>query len=123
MPAITNKFANNYDWSGLEYPVAINEIREFEKNNNVSVNVLGIKGPKMYRRRKSKRNDGKVVNLLLIADGEKRHYTMIKTLTRLLESGNSKHEHKQHFCLNCLQGFSLEISRDKHTSTVKTTKH
>ena len=25
-----------------------------------------------------------------------------------------KHKRKQHFCLNCLQGFSSEISRDKH---------
>ena len=109
-----NRFANNYDWSELEYPVAINKISEFEKNNNISVNVLGAKGPKIYLCRKSKRNNEKVVNLLLITDGEKRHYTTIKSLTRLLASSNSKHGHKQHFCLNCLQGFSLEISRDKH---------
>ena len=38
----------------------------------------------------------------------------IKSLTRLLASRNSKHKHKQHFCLNCLQGFSHEESRVKH---------
>ena len=54
------------------------------------------------------------VNLLLITDGEKRHYTAVKSLTRLLRSSNSKHKCKQHFCLNCLQVFSLEGSRDKH---------
>ena len=32
----------------------------------------------------------------------------------MLASSNSKHKRKQHFCLNCLQGFSLEESRDKH---------
>ena len=26
---------NNYSWSGLEFPVAINKISEFEKNNNI----------------------------------------------------------------------------------------
>ena len=51
---------------------------------------------------------------MLIDNGEKRHYTVIKSLTRLLANSNSKHGHKQHFCLNCLQGFSLEESRDKH---------
>ena len=45
---------------------------------------------------------------------EKRHYMAIKSLSRLLGSSNSKHEHKQHFCLNCLQGFHSEESRDKH---------
>ena len=39
---------------------------------------------------------------------------MIKSSTRLLARSNSKHKRKQHFCLNCLQGFSLEESRDKH---------
>ena len=55
-----------------------------------------------------------MINLLLITDGEKRHYTAIKSLTRLLAISNSKHKRKQHFCLNCLQGCSLEESRDKH---------
>ena len=31
------KFANNYDWSGLEFPVSIKDIREFEINNNISL--------------------------------------------------------------------------------------
>ena len=39
---------------------------------------------------------------------------MIKSLSGLLRSRNSKHKCKQHFCLNCLQGFHSEESRDKH---------
>ena len=39
---------------------------------------------------------------------------MIKSLSRLLASKNSKHHCKQHFCMNCLQGFTLELSRDQH---------
>ena len=108
------RYTKNYNWSGLEFPVAINKIKEFEKNNGIVVNVLGIKGQGIYVCRKSKLNDEKVVNLLLITDGEKRHYTMVKSLSRLLGSSNSRHEGKQHFCLNCLQGFHSEESRDKH---------
>ena len=64
-----------------------------------------------------------VVNLLLIAEGEvdedgkavdRRHYTTIKNLSRLLASSNSRNGQKQHFCMNCLQGFPTKISRDKH---------
>ena len=100
------RYTNNYNWSGLEFPVAINKINKFEKNNNISVNVLGVKEQKPYICRKSKYNDQN--NLLLINDGEKRHYTAIKSLSRLLGNSNRKHGHKQHFCLNCLQGFHSE---------------
>ena len=69
--------ANNYNWSELEFPVAINKINEFEKNNNdIAVYVLGVKGKRIYICRNSKHYDQKnVVNLLLIDDGERRHYT------------------------------------------------
>ena len=43
-----------------------------------------------------------------------RHYTAIKTLSRLLSSSNFKDKCKQYFCTNCLQGFTQESSRDKH---------
>ena len=65
------------------------------------------------------RSDGnitrnKVVNLLLITDGEKRHYTAIKSLSRLLRRENSKRKGEYYFCINCLHGFRTEKSRDKH---------
>ena len=40
--------------------------------------------------------------------------TAIKSLSRLHGSSNSKHGYEQHFCLNCLQGFHSEESRDNH---------
>ena len=108
-------YANNYNWSGLEFPLAINEIGKFEKKNDIAVNVLGVKGQRVSICRKSKHYYRKnVVNLLLIDNGEKRHYTAVKSLSRLLEDRNNKHGHKQHVCFNCLQGFHSETSRDKH---------
>ena len=38
------RHANNYNWSGLKFPVASNDIGKFEKNNGIAVNVLGVKG-------------------------------------------------------------------------------
>ena len=46
--------------------------------------------------------------------GSKCIYIAIKSLSRLLGDSNSKHGHKQHFCLNCLQGFHSEESRDNY---------
>ena len=91
------------------------------KNNDIEVNVLSVEGKdKIYIYRKSKHyNRSNIVILLLIVDGEKRHYTAIKSLSRLLGSSNSKDGHPQHFCLNCLQGFHSEESRDKHFECCK----
>ena len=46
------KFTDNYDWSGLEFPVSIKDIRKFETKNNVSVNVLAVEGRDIYIYRK-----------------------------------------------------------------------
>ena len=47
------KFENNHDWSGLEFPVAINKIKVFEKKNGVSVTILALKGSEIYIARRS----------------------------------------------------------------------
>ena len=39
---------------------------------------------------------------------------MIKSLSRLLRSSNTKRLGKHYFCTNCLQSFTLESSRDEH---------
>ena len=36
------KFMDNYDWSGLEFPVSTKDIGKFETRNNISVNVLAV---------------------------------------------------------------------------------
>ena len=98
----------------MEFPVPINKIGVFKRKNDVSVMVLAVNRPELYIARKSECKCSKNVELLLIANGKCRHYTVIKSLSRLLGSRNSKHAHKQCFCLNCLQGFHSEIIRDKH---------
>ena len=108
------KFTDNYDWSGLEFPVSIKDIGKFETNNNVSVNVLAVEGRGrryIYIHRKGRRM-GREINLLMVSEDGINHYTAIKSSSRLLESSNTKNKCKQHFCMNCLQGFTQESSRD-----------
>ena len=107
------KFRDIYDWSGLEFPVSIKDIQKFETNNNVSVSVLAVEGRDIYIHRKGRRM-GREINLLMVSEDGINHYTAIKSLSRLLKSSNTKHKCKQHFCMNCLQGFRQESSRDQH---------
>ena len=101
-------FKDNYDWSGLEFPVSIKDIGKFETRNNISVNVLAVEGRDIYIHRKGQRV-GREINLLMVSEDGIWHYTAIKSLSRLLSGKNSNTKHKQHFCMNCLQGFYSKI--------------
>ena len=54
---------------------------------------------------KKKKKSERIVNLLLISDGEKQHYCLIKSLSRLVSSQVTKHDHANSFCLNCSNHF------------------
>ena len=77
------------DWSGLKFPVKLNHIVIFEKfNPSISINVFGFEDRVVYPLRLSKRSEREqTINLLLISDGEKQHYCLIKlVLSELFES-------------------------------------
>ena len=106
------------DWSGLKFPVKLDNIVIFEKfNPSISINVFGFEGvvyPLRLSKSKSERSERErsertqIVNLLLISDGEKQHYCLIKSLSRLLSSQVSGHKESNVFCLNCLNHFPNE---------------
>ena len=154
------RYEDQYNWRGLQFPVAINKIDKFEKNNeDIAVNVLYIYSGRKRGTRKDKdeededeedkdeeerteekdeeerteekdeeerteekdekerteKKDGKItilrrsdynttrskiVNLLLITSGKKKHYTAVKNLTRLLSRENANSKRAYHYCLN-----------------------
>ena len=97
------------DWSGLKFPVKLNQIAIFEKlNPQISINVFGFEDRVVYPLRLSKTKNEQTINLLLISDGEKQHYCLINSLSRLLSSQVTKHDHVKSFCLNCLNHFPNE---------------
>ena len=71
------KFTDNYDCSGLEFPVSIKDIGKFETRNNISVNVLAVEGRDIYIHRKGQRM-GREINLLMVSEDGIRHYTAIR---------------------------------------------
>ena len=90
-------YKSQYNWERLEFPVSIKKINKFEKKKpDIAVNLLLSKKknqkknaytvPRSGRNMKCK----KQVNLLMIVDGEKRYYTAIKNVSRLLSRLNGK---------------------------------
>ena len=92
--SLLRPYENQYTWKELEFPVSIKKIDKFEKNNpDIAVNVLfsDKKNQNIYTARRSGCNVKckKQVNLLMIVDRENRHYTAIKSMSRLLKSLNT----------------------------------
>ena len=74
------------DWSGLKFPVKLDHIVIFKRfHPSISINVFGFEGV-VYPLQLSKTKRTQIVNLLLISDGEKQHYCIIKSLSRPLSS-------------------------------------
>ena len=113
-------FENQYNWNRLEFPLAIQNTGEFEKNNpGTTTNVLFNSNKGTYKAQRSElygkcRKQGK---LMMIVDGENRHYTAIKNLSRLLKSLNATHKESYHFCMNCLNGFHTASASKKYYSS------
>jgi len=65
------EYENNLDFTGIEFPVKIDDISTFEKRNQgISVNVYGYEARRIYPKRFSKKKNA--VNLLFISDGKGR---------------------------------------------------
>ena len=68
---LLSHYENQYNWNDLEFPLAIQKISKFEKNNpGIPVNVLFNKKERLYTASRSglNRQCKKQVNLLMVVD-------------------------------------------------------
>ena len=108
------KKEDSLNMTGIAYPVQLNALDKFERQNpTISINVFGHE-ESVYPLRVSKCDDRESVDLLLISDDEKRHYCLIKIMSRLLSSQTSKRNGVQYYCMRCLNPFHSQESLDKH---------
>ena len=112
------RFEADFDWSGIRFSVSVKDIEKFELKNWVSINLLAIEDKQIYICRKGS-NYKRIINLMLITENNRKHYVSIKSLSRLLQSQNIKHREKEYFCMNCVQGFKEEKSRNEHVGYCK----
>ena len=102
---------------GIQYPVSFRGIDRFESQNpEISITVLGYNKDERVNTLKVSKYTGceHDIVLLLIKDGEKSHYCLVKNLSALLASQINNHKGTSHICLNCINGFNSEKSLKKH---------
>ena len=108
------KKEDSLNMTGIAYPVQLNALDKFERQNpTISINVFGYE-ESVYPLRVSKCEGREVVNLLLISDEEKRHYCIIKSMSRLLSSQSSTDEHTLHYCPRCINHFTTQEKLATH---------
>ena len=61
---------DDLDWDGINFPVSTNDINRFESRNQISVSILALDGKFPCICRKGG-NYARVVNLMIIEDGDK----------------------------------------------------
>ena len=119
---IHHYFSCEYSWWGIDFPAGTKEWKRFEKNNETIVLTIfqvPYDETKITHGYKSEYNHTckNQVLLLKITDGEKWHYTTLKSeptedefnrstksLSRLFRGITSNHD-GDFYCLNCLHSF------------------
>ena len=120
---ISKKLRSNtskLNWAGLEFPVQVDKIHIFEKNNpKYAVNVYSYDKEVNILRNSDNDKREKTINLLLISNDKTNHYCWIKSMSRLLNSQKYKNGHTRYHCERCLSSFKTEKSLDKHSGYCK----
>ena len=101
-------FIEQYNWKDIDFPATSKDSKKFESNNEIVLNILYV----LYNTRKiqvaykSKHNltCGKQGILLMISNGEKWHYLVVKNLPGLLRGITSSHK-EDFYCLNCFRSY------------------
>ena len=108
---------DSINMKGIRYPVNFRDIDRFESQNpEISITILGYnKDERVYPLKISRYTGCKHdITLLLIKDGEKSHYCLVKNLSALLQSQINNHKGSRSICLNCFNGFNTPEALNKH---------
>ena len=107
------QYIEKLDYSSIEFPVTVKQINKIEKQNDICINLFGYEEKQKFPIYISKEKYQDHMELLLITEGENKHYVLIKDFNKFMFK-QSKYEHKKHFCMNCLQCFSREDVLTEH---------
>ena len=67
------------NYQGIEFSVATKHDK-IEEQNSININVFGYGNKQFYPMYVSKQHNKVVLNLLLITEGEKQHYVLLRIL-------------------------------------------
>ena len=110
-------FIGKYNWEDIDFPSTCKDWKKFECNNEVALNIpyVPYNTKKINIAYKSKNNliQKRKIVLLMISDGQKWHYLVVKNLSGLLRGITSNHK-EDFYCLNCFHSYRTENKLESH---------
>ena len=104
-------FIDQYHWKNIDFPPTNKDWKKFELNNKVALNILYIphntKKIQLAYRSKYNLTYDKQIILLIITDGEKWNYLVVKNLSGLFKGITSNH-YGDFYCLNCFHSYGTK---------------
>ena len=107
------QYVGKLDYSNIEFPVNVKHYNKIEKQNSINISVFGYENKQPYPIYVSKEKYEDHMELLLVTEKENKHYVLIKNFNRFMYN-QTKHEHRKHFCMHCLQCFSSDRVLSNH---------
>ena len=107
------QYVGKLDYSNIEFPVGVKHYNKIEKQNSINISVFGYEDKQPYPIYVSKEKYEDHMELLLVTENENKHYVLIKDFNRFMFN-QTKHEHRKHFCMRCLQCFSSDRVLSNH---------
>ena len=81
---VDKQYIEKLDYSSIEFPVSQKQYNKIEKQNNINIDMFGYEEKQPYPVYISKQKFEDEMNLLLITNGENRHYVLIKDFNKLM---------------------------------------
>ena len=110
-------FIDQYNWKEIDFPSHSKDWKKFKQNNKtIALNALLVphNTEKIRLASKSKhtfKRQNEVI-LLMITDGKRWHYLVVKSVSALLRGITSNHN-GDFYCLNCFHSCSIKNNLKK----------
>ena len=101
-------------WEGISFPISWRGIDRFERQNDISVNVLGLDGKEIVTLRKTKEKKENHVILFKLKQGENEHFALVNNVNRLWFGQDSKNKNQRQVCDGCLNSFNSKETLEVH---------
>ena len=110
-------FIEKYNWEDIDFPSTSKDWKKFECNNEIALNILYVpyntKQINIAYKSKNNLTQKRQIILLMISDGQKWHYLVVKNLSKLLRGTTSNHK-EDFYCLNCFHSYRTETKLEAH---------
>ena len=110
-------FIEKYNWEDINFPSTSKDWKKFECNNQVALNILYVpyntKQINIAYKSKNNLTQKRQTILLMISDGQKWHYLVVKNLSRLLRGITSNHK-EDFYCLNFFHSYRTKNKLEAH---------